>query len=103
MRIIRSREWELFDTITSAFWGKRYYSIQEDGRIYSRYSQKYMHFDEAVAEFCSIIGDDGVLPDARWKGAGMGDYECTNCGAVFSIGSVLSKYRFCPNCGVHME
>lgn len=37
---------------------------------------------------------------ARWKGAGMGDYECTNCWEVVSGGD---KYNFCPWCGAYMR
>ena len=37
---------------------------------------------------------------ARWKGAGMGDYECTNCWEVVSGGD---KYNFCPWCGAYMK
>lgn len=36
--------------------------------------------------------------DARWKGLGMGDYECTNCYTV-----VGGDHRiYCPKCGAQM-
>ena len=50
-------QWGVFELITSTYFGKRYYSIQSDGRVYSRYSHEYMSLDEAIIEFCSFIGD----------------------------------------------
>ena len=50
-------QWDVFKLITSTYFGKQYYFIESDGRIYSRYSQKYMSFDEAAIEFCSFISD----------------------------------------------
>ena len=35
---------------------------------------------------------------ARWKGAGFGDYECTLCGEVVSG----NRERYCPACGAEM-
>lgn len=37
--------------------------------------------------------------EARWKGAGMGDYYCSLCGEVVS-GNHLSE---CPNCKAKMK
>lgn len=50
-------QWDVFELITSTYFGKQYYFVENDGRIYSRYSQKYMSFDEAMIEFCSFISD----------------------------------------------
>ena len=50
-------EWELFTLITSAYYGKEYYFIQDDGLVYSRASCKYMKKDDAVREFLGIIGE----------------------------------------------
>lgn len=35
---------------------------------------------------------------ARWKGAGMGDYECTLCWETVSG----NRNRYCPHCGATM-
>ena len=51
--------WDMFVTISSAYWGKQYYFLQDNGAVYSRKSCNYMTFDEAVSEFCRTIGDDG--------------------------------------------
>lgn len=50
-------EWELFTLITSAYYGKEYYFIQDDGTVYSRASCKYMKKDDAISEFLDAIGE----------------------------------------------
>lgn len=49
-------EWDMFETITSAYNGKQYYFLQDDGRVYSRESGKYLTKEEAYDEFLSQIG-----------------------------------------------
>ena len=44
-------EFDMFDLITSAYYGKRYYFLQDDGLVYSRESHKCMTFDNAVDDF----------------------------------------------------
>ena len=48
-------QWEVFELITSTYFGKQYYFLENDERIYIRYSQKYMSLDEAISEFCAFI------------------------------------------------
>lgn len=50
-------QWEMFVLLSSAFWGKQYYFMQDNGLVYSRESGKYMTFDDAVVEFACRIGD----------------------------------------------
>ena len=50
-------QWEMFEFITSVYFGKQYYSLGKHGLVYSRYSHDYMSFDEALSEFCAFIGD----------------------------------------------
>jgi hypothetical protein len=38
--------------------------------------------------------------EGRWKGAGLGDYLCSECWSVYSGGD---EYNFCPNCGAKMK
>lgn len=52
--------WDLFETITSAWHGKQYYFLEDDGRVYSRQSHKTMTVDDAVNEFLMTIGDQDV-------------------------------------------
>lgn len=55
-------EWDMFELITSTWYGKQYYFLQDDNEIvYSRSSGKYMSVDKAIEEFLSAIGDDGSL------------------------------------------
>lgn len=54
-------EWDMFDLITSAYYGKTMYSKYsklDNGIVYSRYSCKYMSMDEAIREFLAVIGED---------------------------------------------
>lgn len=51
-------KWDMFDLITSAYYGKMMYSKQDNGIVYSRYSCKYMSMDEAIMEFLALIGED---------------------------------------------
>ena len=46
---------DVLDLISCAYHGKRYYFLQDDGTIYSRKSDKYMSFEEAVNEFYEEI------------------------------------------------
>lgn len=70
---LEMREWDLFDLITSAWFGKRCYFQQDDGTVYSRASGEYMSFDQAIDEFahdltcdreCAQAGKDTNVP--RW-------------------------------------
>jgi hypothetical protein len=36
----------------------------------------------------------------RWKGAGLGDYLCSECWEVYSGGN---EFNYCPNCGAKMD
>lgn len=50
-------EWDMFDLITSVYFGKRYYFVEENGLVYSRETHKYMTKDDAISEFLGIIGE----------------------------------------------
>ena len=52
-------EWEMFELITSTWYGKQCYFVEENGIVYSRVSCKYMSVDEAIKEFLGRIGDNG--------------------------------------------
>lgn len=62
--------------------------------------------NEYCAELVKVIGKDLTpkkaqdRPEARWKGAGLGDNMCSNCLTVFSGGD---EYNFCPYCGAYMQ
>lgn len=47
--------WDMFDSITSVWYGKQCYFPQDNGIVYSRYSGKYMPRDEAIQEFLNAI------------------------------------------------
>jgi len=49
-------EWEMFELITSAYHGKQYYFLQENGTVYSRDSCKYISKEDAYKEFLDKMG-----------------------------------------------
>lgn len=88
VEIRKESELEMFDLISSAYYGKQMYFKQDDGTVYSRYSCKQMSVDEAIREFISLI-DDSDLPDVvvRCK-------DCKNFD-ICSVGKNLGKDGFC--------
>ena len=55
---LESSRWELFDDLSTAYYGKQMYGLNEDGTVYSRYSCDTMSFDQAVDEFRRLIADE---------------------------------------------
>lgn len=49
-------EWDMFSLLTSAWYGKEYYFLQDDGNVYSRESDKCMTREEAYEEFLNQVG-----------------------------------------------
>lgn len=54
-------EWDMFDLISSAYYGKGMYFKQDDGTVYSRHSGEYMTVDEAIREFISLIDEENIV------------------------------------------
>lgn len=50
--------WELFDDLSTAYYGKTMYGLNDDGTVYSRYSCDTMPFERAVDEFRRLIADE---------------------------------------------
>lgn len=48
-------EFDMFNLITSVYYGKQYYFLQDNGMVYSRDCHENMTFDEAVDEFLRRI------------------------------------------------
>ena len=46
--------WDMFEFITSAWYGKQMYFKEADGRVYSRLSRKTMCQSDAVSEFLDM-------------------------------------------------
>lgn len=53
-------EWDMFDLISSAYYGKGMYFKQDNGTVYSRHSGEYMTVDEAIREFISLINEENI-------------------------------------------
>lgn len=52
---LESQAWEVFDLLSSVWYGKGAYFKQNDGTVYSRVSCEYLTFDQAVDEFATIL------------------------------------------------
>ena len=50
-------QWDMFELITNAYFGKQYYFPQDNGTIYSRYSGTYITREEAVKQFLDELND----------------------------------------------
>lgn len=57
MMAIDNSAWEMFQLITSVYYGKRYYFEESDSLVYSRASHKYMTKEQALEEFLDYIGE----------------------------------------------
>ena len=55
---LESSRWELFEELSTAYYGKQMYSLNDDGTVYSRYSCDTMPFERAVDEFRRLIADE---------------------------------------------
>lgn len=53
--LIDSCEWDIFEMLSTAFYGKKYYFLQYDGTIYSRKCDKYLTRNEAILEFMMTL------------------------------------------------
>ena len=49
---------EVLDNISSAYYGKQMYFMQDNGMIYDRYNCDYITFDKAVNRFARMVADD---------------------------------------------
>lgn len=56
-KLIEEGEWDMFNLITSTYFGKQYYFLEDDGIVYSRQSCKHMTREKAIKEFLDIIGE----------------------------------------------
>lgn len=54
-------QWDMFITLSSAWHGKQYYFLQDNGWVYSRKSCQFMTVEQAYEEFAKEIGDDGSI------------------------------------------
>ncbi len=53
----RRGEWDMFEQVTSVWYGKQYYFLESHGMVYSRASHKSMPMREAVQEFFDAISE----------------------------------------------
>ena len=79
-------EWDMFDLISSAYYGKGMYFKEDNEMVYSRYSHKHMTFDGAIAEFVSLI--DGSNVDLE---------EVVRCQDCIHRGTEKDGWVYCHN------
>lgn len=122
VEIKKEGEWDMFDLISSAYYGKGMYFKQDNGTVYSRHSGEYMTVDEAIREFISLIDEEnvGFLPSVTtaWADGEAPTYVLQKRGKwmhkkitadFHAIGqcSVCKEIRridnFCPHCGADMR
>lgn len=60
------REWDSFDLLSSAWYGKGCYFKQEDGTVYSRVSGECMTFDQAIDEFAHELTWEREAEQPKW-------------------------------------
>ena len=58
MEQLESSRWELFAELSTAYYGKQMYGLNDDGTVYSRYSCDTMSFEQAADEFRRLISDE---------------------------------------------
>ena len=73
-----------------------FYSMQE----LDNFLQPFLEAKEQLKKCIAKTSIPSNVSRARWKGAGMGDYECTNCWEITSGGDELDT---CPHCGAFMK
>lgn len=124
VEIKKEGEWDMFDLISSAYYGKGMYFKQDNGTVYSRHSGEYMTVDEAIEEFISLINEDiafvpsvttawadGEAPTyvlqkhGKWERHDDGImfwWECSECHQDPWYDRE-ELYDYCPSCGAKME
>lgn len=54
---LEDSRFDMFNLISSAWHGKQYYFLQDNGMVYSRESCKEMTFDQVIEEFIGRLED----------------------------------------------
>lgn len=54
-------QWDMFELITSTYYGKQYFFLEENGTVYSRGRGKYITFADAVNDFIDSLDREAYL------------------------------------------
>ena len=49
---------DVLDQISSSYWGKQMYFLQDNGMVYDRYNSDYITLEMAVQRFAKMIGEE---------------------------------------------
>lgn len=107
---LETREWELFDLMSSAWYGKGCYFKQDDGTVYSRVSYQYLSFNQAIDEFASALANTYVEPVRHGYWIEPDDEDVLTaciCSTCDWHGNIMEDdvmgMNYCPNCGARMD
>ena len=50
---------DVLNEISSSYYGKQMFFLQDNGFVYDRYKAEYITFEEAVSRMAKLVGDDG--------------------------------------------
>lgn len=50
---------DVLEKISTSYWGKQMYFLQDNGTVHDRYRGEYITLEEAVDRFARIVKDDG--------------------------------------------
>lgn len=50
---------DVLDEISSSYYGKQMFFLQENGTVYDRMKCDYITFEEAVSRMAQLLSDDG--------------------------------------------
>ena len=51
-------QFDVLDQISSSYWGKRMYFLQDNGMVYDRYNADYITLEMAVQRFAKMISEE---------------------------------------------
>ena len=54
-KVVPTTAFDVLNETSSAWYGKQYYFLQDDGSVYSRESCRNMTLEEAIEEFCNAL------------------------------------------------
>lgn len=70
------------------------------GWLTTKYPDGTFDCEDVISSIVNAPTADVVeVKEARWKGAGMGDYYCSLCQETVSG----NEFKYCPHCGAKMD
>ena len=51
---------KVLERISTAYWGKQMFFMQDSGTVYDRYHGEYVTLEQAIERFVQYIAEDGI-------------------------------------------